>query len=217
MRSGAIVFLSLLLSACASEPKQPPAAPLAAFRAGDVAQVNDALCKDPQQNSAGPALCAYGWRPMGPNVISAQAVDTYQLFWDRAGFPLVTVRVARFPDGSGALWVTRYEQDAKGARDPKEGTLVNILSADELAPLAQAIDTSRFWSSGKVSARAASDKETACAERARWILEGVKKEDRRAVSTANCDMQGQWVVMLGKDMLSLAQQKIPGLQLDPIY
>jgi hypothetical protein len=215
MRGHALALaIAVFLSACAEhEAAPPPAAPLAIFKGGDVLRVDDAACKGGAQDRAASALCAYGWRPMADAAVSAEAVDTYQLFWARTDLPLVTVRVSRFADGTGAIWVTRYE---KATRESKDGTQVNLISAAELAPLAKEIAASRFWTAGQTAARAA-DAEATCTERARWILEGAKKDARKAVSTANCDAEGRWVVTLGTDMLSLAQQKIPGLKLEPIY
>jgi hypothetical protein len=217
MRGGLVLGLTFLLTACAQQTLPPVSPPLALFKAGEVTRVDDAYCKDAAANKNSAAFCAYGWRPVKQIAASDQAAETYQLFWARAAAPLVTVRIARLPDGTGAIWVTRYENGPDGMRDSKDGTAVNLLTAAELAPLAAHVQASRFWTLAQPAARPAPEGQSGCAERARWILEGVKKADRRAVSTANCDGDGQWVIALGTDMLTLAKEKIPGLTLDPIY
>jgi len=219
VRHATAAALALMASACAEhEAEAPPAAPLAIFRGDEVVRIDDAACRGGAGEQAAASFCAYGWRPLADAAVSRDATDTYQLFWARAaGFPLVTVRVSRFPDGTGAIWVSRYDKGADGARIAKDGTAVNLLTAAELGPFANEIAESRFWSASAPAAHAVREIGATCQERARWIIEGVKKDARKAVSTANCDEDGRFVVTLGKGMLELAQQKIPGLKLDPIY
>jgi hypothetical protein len=219
MRQAAILVLCAALAACADMPKPLTRADrIASFDKVQLAQIDETACAQElgrESHSERWWLCGYGWRPAQVEGVD-KAVESYRLYWVRAAEPRLLMRIARYGDGSAALWIT---VDGKTVTPAGPHAEVTTLKQAEFTALFTQLEASPLWASGSSYARPSGGKDAdkaECKGLARWILEGEREGDHRAVSAQSCG-EGGWVIGLGTDMLHYAKAKIPSLKLDPIY
>ena len=213
-----LLALSLGLAACAGGMPKRPAEPdgVAFFDAAELAVLSQASCEAELARSRhGQAwwLCGYGWRPAAEPG-AERSVESYRLFWVRAAEPRVVMRIARYEDGSGALWVTADERPGPGKEAPH--MRVTTFKAADFAPLFGRLSQSPLWASSFARMRDEGGEPAKCKIVSRWILEGRQGADHRAVSVQSCG-EGRWAVDLGTDMLKFARTKMPDLPMEPLY
>jgi hypothetical protein len=211
MRTAGILFLSAGLSACAATPPVSEATGVASFNKAELAAIDTQTCADELGRATHGErwwLCGYGWRP-GQEPGSAKAVESYRLYWVRPDAQRLVLRIARYEDGSGVLWAAADEKTDK-APEMK----VTTLKEAEFAPLFGRLQASPLW--GSSYARPGAAAQGSCKAVARWILEGQRSDDHRAVSVQSCGA-GRWVIDLGTDLVQFARSKIGDLPAGAIY
>ena len=214
MRTRLCLILSALLCACASPEHASEADGLAHFGQTDLARIDTASCAEElaaKKHGERWWLCGYGWRPAVAEPGAERAIESYRLFWVRADAPRMVLRLARYEDGSGVLWVTTDDHKGPGPR-----TRVTVLKEPEFAPLFTRLMASPLWASSYAKVSTKNDETAGCKTPARWILEGQRTDDHRAVSVQSCGA-GRWVIDLGTEMLKFAEAKMPGLPVGEIY
>lgn len=213
MRGALAVCLGIAIAAGAEARPASKPHELAIFDKDALAEIDQAACAEElarKQHKEPWWLCGYGWRP-GFEPGAEKSVASYRLFWVRENAPRIILRIARYADGSGALWLVTEEKAGSGAPPRMQ---VTTLREFEFAPLFARLDGSELWEPDSFFARLDRDRgEESCRTAARWILEGKRHDDRRAVSVQSCG-EGRWVIDLGRDMLRFAKTKIGDLALE---
>lgn len=217
--------MALGIAACAHGDRMPAVSgdAVTLITGDDIAMVNNGACQSRkarrQLSPVAARLCGDGWRPLPPEAAGDKALETYRLVLQRASERDVTVRVSQFVDGSANLRVSTFVENEADPSGIKELIQVAELDAPEIRGFLTGVNRSEFWTLERSVPAARWDGDgapvlVACADGARFVVEGLRGRDHRAIDVLSCTT-GRWVIDLGTDMLKLARTKIPGLAVEP--